>query len=328
MSNKKIIEYINSWQEKEIISKKQKKLMIEDLENENSTSHFFKIIAIIGALFIGIGALLMISSNWEVLPKFIKLILILLMPILGIGGGYYLSFVKEEYQKIGNAFIFLGTLLIGASLALLGQLYNLSGSITGLLFWWLLLSLPVALVFKYRSLAFISSTLLYTGIFSYIIDASFWNLDEEVITLIFSVIPVVLIISSYSIRKIITKEYENMLKILEIVSIKVLFLALFISIFDDSLYFLGESFVSGIFQNLLFLGTIFFVMWFSNKKYNSVLRNSTFFWLGGYMIVKYFSWLWNYMSIGIFFLLFGIFLILLVFGYIKGVKYLESKKNE
>ncbi len=69
-------------------------------------------------------------------------------------------------------------------------------------------------------------------------------------------------------------------------------------------------------------------MWLSNKKYNTILRNSTFFWLSAFMITKYFTWLWDYMDVGIFFVLFGGFLILLVFGYIKGTKYLEKIKQE
>ena len=325
--NKKIINYINSWENKKIISQEQKNLMIKDIKNESSTSNFFKIIALIGALFIGLGIILVISSNWEYLPKLIKLILILSMPILGIGGGYFLSYVKEEYNKIGDAFIFLGTLLIGASLALLGQLYNLDGSATRLLLIWCILSIFPLFLFKFRILAYLSASLFYTTLFCFFVE-DIWFSDGRVISLIFTAIPAVVITLSYVFRKFISSSDSQIFKVFEIVSIKVLFLTLFISTLENDLYLLGNSWISEFFQNMLFLGIVFFIMWFSNKNYHNILRNSTFFWLGAYMITKYFSWLWEYMQVGIFFLLFGIFLILLVFGYIKGTKYLEKIKNE
>ena len=325
MSNeeKKLLNYLNSWENKKIITKKQKNLMMEDMKNETSTNNFFKIIAIIGSIFIGLGVLLLISVNWADLPKFVKLILILFMPIISIGGGYYLSYVKIDYKKIGDSFIFLGSFLIGASLALLAQLYSTGGSVGKLFLIWFFLSIPLTFLFRFKSLSFLTILIFYLSIFFYIID-EYIKIDENKIILLFSILSVIIITSSFFIRKKLNDKFSNILKIFEIISIKVLLLSLFIGIVDEVFYFFGDSIGSEIFQNFIFLAIVFFIMWFSNKNYNSVLRNSTFFWLGAFMILKYFSWFWSYLDVGIFFILFGGFLILLVFGYIKAIKYFKK----
>lgn len=327
-SKQQIIDYVTRWNEKKIIDSKQKQLILQDIESETTTSSFFKIIATIGGLFIGLGILLVIASNWEDLPKGLKLVLILLMPTSFLGVGYYLTEILKEYNKIGDSFILLGTLLIGASISLLGQLYNLDGSVTGLLMWWCILTIPITLLFRYRTLSAVLTSLFYLTILYFIIDNhSIW--DEDILIQVFTIIPAIMILLSYGLRKANSQSsFIPIQKMFEVISLKIVFLTLLIGTLDEELYLLGESVISGIVQNVLFLGTVFYVMWYSNKHYYTVLRNTTFGWLGAYMIIKFFSWFADLMDSGISFILFGVFLLALVYGYIKATKYLDSLKKD
>ncbi|GEM_PF-4379636 len=252
------------------------------------------------------------------------------MPVVGILGGYYLSYIKEDFKKIGDAFIFLGTLFIGASIALLGQLYNMDGSVLSLLVWWCILTIPVTFLFRFKSLAFITISLFYLSIFYLLDDNSFfhWWFDEEQLIRIFTLIPFSIAAVSYFVRKTVGKNFAPVLSVFALVSLKLLFLSLFVGTLDEELSLLGRSMGSLIFQHILFLGAVFLVMWLANKEYNLVLRSTTFFWLGVFLIAKYFDWVWSYQQMGISLVLFGCFLMLLVYGYIKGTKYCETLKKE
>lgn len=327
----KLKEHTDGWVQKNIISESQKVAILEDVSRETSANSFFKILSVIAAVFIGAGVILIISSNWAYLPKGIKLLLILLMPIISLGGGYFLSYVKHEYQKIGDAFILLGSLLIGASLALLGQLYNLDGSVAGLLLWWFILSLPLTLLFKFKSLAAISISLVYASLFYFIADSNrWWRIDEQLLVRTFTLVPIVFIAMSEAIKTYYKdNSYRSVVMTFEVVSLKILLLTLFIgTIGEDEFWLLGKSGGSELFQNVLFLGAVFSVMWYANRRQLSVLRHSAFFWLGAYMVVKYFAWFWDYMDTGLFFVIFGIFLLGMVVGYIKFIKYLKQVKEQ
>ena len=327
--NKKVEEYTDRWVERNIITSAQKVAILGDLKSETTTGNFFKILAVIGALFIGIGVILIISSNWYHLPKIFKLLLILFMPILSIGAGYYLSFVKSVYSKIGDAFIVLGSLLIGASIGLYGQLYNIDGSLGSLLLLWFVLSLPITIIFKYMTLATVSTVLFYGTIFVLIQDSDFWNWSEkERITVqVFHLIPFGVLLAGEFIRKSFkNNSYGNVISIVEVISLKLLLAVLFIgTLAEEEFALLGETAGSELIQNFLFLGSVFSVMWYSNKNYMTQLRHTTFFWLGAYIIAKYFAWFWSYMETGLFFLIFGILLIGMVWVYIKILKYIKDK---
>lgn len=104
--------------------------------------------------------ILLFASNWESLGHFTKLILITLLPIIPLGAGYYLSEIKKDFPILGKSLIFLGVLLIGASLALYGQLYHLESNLRSLFLTWFLLSLPFTYIVPFGALA-ILHTILY-----------------------------------------------------------------------------------------------------------------------------------------------------------------------
>lgn len=57
--------------------------------------------------------------------------------------GYYFSYTNTNYTKTGHSLMLLGSLLYGASIFLLGQVYNLGGTFAGALLVW---SIPVVLL--------------------------------------------------------------------------------------------------------------------------------------------------------------------------------------
>jgi uncharacterized membrane protein len=144
----------------------------------------------------------------------------------------------------------------------------------------------------------------------------------------FTSVPLVIVLLSESLRKEAAARFIGVFRTFEIISLKVLFGILFIGLLGDGeLALFGDTFGSIVVQNILFLLMVFIVMWFAINRHNELLRHSTFFWLGLYLIVKYFSWFWSYMDTGLFFVLFGIFLLALVYGYIRFSRYMKETKE-
>ncbi len=320
---KKIHTYLNNWEEKNLISYDQKIKIMEDMTEESSGSWFIKILGTIGAVCVGIGVILVIWSNWGLFPKAVQLIIALLLPIIPLSLGYYFCYVQKDLQTLGNVFAYLGSLLIWASIALIGQIYNTDGTVWSLLLVWLVLALPLLYIFPFKSIVVTCTALFYGVVFYYSTEVFFpsWK-DEKYVLAVFTIFSWAMTLLSYTLNTASKKSYEYLFAPIWVISLQILFMCLFIGTLDDSVMFLWEWTVAHIIHNVLFLGVIFFSMWWANKNHAILLRHATFVWLGLWMIAKYFELAWGHLGTWIFFILFGFFLIGIVYGYIKLNAYL------
>jgi uncharacterized membrane protein len=81
-------------------------------------------LAIIGALVIGFGVILFFAANWDEIARPLRVALLLVGEAAFFGAGFYLTEVRRAYLHVGHAFVFLGVLLFGASIFLVGQMYH------------------------------------------------------------------------------------------------------------------------------------------------------------------------------------------------------------
>ena len=80
--------------------------------------------------------------------------------------GYYLSYMGTHYTKTGQALILLGSLLYGASIFLLGQVYNLGGTFADAFLIWALPIILLAYTTQFTTIFILAITLIYAYIFS------------------------------------------------------------------------------------------------------------------------------------------------------------------
>lgn len=69
--------------------------------------------------------MLLIAANWDTISDTAKTILMIGSTALIYIAGYYWSYHNTNYTKTGQALMLLGSLFYGASIMLLGQIYNL-----------------------------------------------------------------------------------------------------------------------------------------------------------------------------------------------------------
>lgn len=76
---------LDKWERDGIISHEQKMEMKADhliAHRGHRSSKFAVIVSVLGAILLGLGAILFFASNWETLGRGFKFILILLLPII------------------------------------------------------------------------------------------------------------------------------------------------------------------------------------------------------------------------------------------------------
>ena len=143
---------INTWQTAKIITKKQAQDILA-FEQDHSKSWGLLSLIWIAVFCIGLGAISLIASNWDVIPSNIKL-----------GSAFFIfaallfgTFKSEEkgYAKAYEAGLFLSFLLCGALIGLVAQVFHLTADDKSGLLLWAVSALPLVLCSKYRMLALI-----------------------------------------------------------------------------------------------------------------------------------------------------------------------------
>lgn len=122
----------------------------------------------LGALLIGSGLIAVIGYNWDDFSRPVRL-LFAFLPLLAAQifslrvlqrGDAIAAWVRETAAL-------LQVLFTGACIAIVSQIYNLGGEWPDFLFWWMLLSLPLAWVLRSRAVAIF-----------YLAAIAVWSLDQ------------------------------------------------------------------------------------------------------------------------------------------------------
>ena len=137
-------EEINYQKENGILSEEQAENILDMYEAREAIS-FVKILLALGALLIGLGILSFVAGNWAVLGKGIKFFLLLFLLVLT-----NISAIKLEnnYTKTARSLTYVGIFIYGASIFLVGQMFNFGGHFTSAFLLWAVGIVPIAIFYK------------------------------------------------------------------------------------------------------------------------------------------------------------------------------------
>ncbi len=192
---------IEKWLNNGLIDKQTALKMLAEVKEDKAKAVRTKVnitIYTVAVILLGLGVITFISANDWLLKllnssDFLKIFLMSLVTLGSFWGGYNIAYEKKNFPKLGNALIFLSTLLIGGTYALIGQIYHINANSSSLMFLWLLSILPVAYLFKSRAINILSIILMILGVISFYAELS---LDTALIWTIF--IPVLCGLILYS----------------------------------------------------------------------------------------------------------------------------------
>ena len=121
-------------------------------------------IALLGALLIGAGAIAFIASNWSAISPLAKLAFLIGLLISVATVGYRLRFGKSTLKGTGSALLFLTTPLYGACIFLTASSFQMPVDTPELLFLWAAGVLPVAIITESRAQWLVSLLVLIVAI--------------------------------------------------------------------------------------------------------------------------------------------------------------------
>lgn len=155
-------------------------------DTEKSVSWGLIVFSGLGAVVVGLGVILLLAYNWSEIPKFGKLSLIFGSIAAAHGVGLWLRWGRTPRLELGEALSLLGSMLFGAGIWLVAQVYNIDEHFpTGFLMWgvgalalaWAFESVPQAILatvvltiwgctefFGFNQPADIASVLLLVGV--------------------------------------------------------------------------------------------------------------------------------------------------------------------
>lgn len=135
-----------------------------------ASNRFISTLFSLGGILLGLGVITFVAANWQDWSKAVKLTLLLAL-FLGVNlAGFYLWRTETDgvstpgiKQRFGEGLLIFGALSLGANIALMAQMFHISGSPYGLYLVWGLGVLTMAYGIGLTSLGFISIVLFGIG---------------------------------------------------------------------------------------------------------------------------------------------------------------------
>jgi uncharacterized membrane protein len=126
---------IKRWRAAGLIDARTADVLNLDVEqNERRSLSFGSILAMMAALLLAAAILVFIAANWEVIPRLVRVGALFALILGGYVGGAVLR--SRDHPAIGEALFVVGAAAFGGAIALIGQMYHLSGDESSALMTW------------------------------------------------------------------------------------------------------------------------------------------------------------------------------------------------
>lgn len=121
-------------------------------------SRVVRVVIGIGTALVAAGVFSFVAANWREMADWGRIATILAGMLVFSGAGVYLRDFKR-YTITGEAMLVTGTLIYGAGIFLVAQMYNLRGNWPDGIVWWMVGSLAMAAAMRSMSLTWLGALL-------------------------------------------------------------------------------------------------------------------------------------------------------------------------
>lgn len=133
--------------------------LLEEYDSRESAFSLGRTLIIIAALLVATAILLLVASNWEAIPRSLRLLGIVLVIWVAYGLGAILQ--TRGFERTAAAFLVVGTLAFGGAISLVGQMYHLSGDAAQAMLVWFAGAVTAAALFRSAALTTVAGFLAF-----------------------------------------------------------------------------------------------------------------------------------------------------------------------
>ncbi|MBU2326023.1 MAG: DUF2157 domain-containing protein [Alphaproteobacteria bacterium] len=149
---------LDDWVARGLIDKATAARLLADVDRRRAGFSIGGILSMFAAVLIAASLLMLIAANWEVIPRITKVVGII--ALIWIFHGAALLARSRGADRLAAAALVLGSAAFGGAIALIGQLYHLSGDTFSAMLLWFTVTVGSALVFRSGALTVVSGALL------------------------------------------------------------------------------------------------------------------------------------------------------------------------
>ena len=251
---------------------------------KDSPNRFSAVVNILGALLVSLGIVLVVAHNWDELGRTAKTFFAFLPLVIGQGLCLYVLLKKKNNiawrEPVGVILFFA----VASSISLISQPYHISGTMSGFLLTWMLLTIPLVYILPSSIVA-----LLYiAGITWYACATGYFNYPDDAVPFYYLLLATLVIPHYYS--YLTHKKENNFIHLLN--WMLVLSVTIVLGSFSG-----GQDRTEWVFTGYLALFSVFYLLGrlesFSNQKLfaNPFLIVGT---LGTICILMFWSFDWSW----------------------------------
>lgn len=129
--------------------------------DEQSSSRFTLLLIVVGSVLVGLGIITYVAANWQDIPKVFRTLLLFGLFTIANLSGFYLHRKSDKLQqKLGQGLLLIGSITLGATMALMAQMYHISGPLHPLLITWSFGVVVMAYCLRNAGLGILSALIL------------------------------------------------------------------------------------------------------------------------------------------------------------------------
>lgn len=136
------------WRQENLITSAQFQQLADryqfDRLDQQASNRFTFLLIVLGSILVGLGIITYVAANWQDIPKVFRTLLLFGLFTIANLSGFWLYRTSDKLKQIlGQGLLLIGGITLGATMALMAQMYHLSGPLHPLLITW---SLGVAVM--------------------------------------------------------------------------------------------------------------------------------------------------------------------------------------
>jgi uncharacterized membrane protein len=167
------------WLAEELIERNQYEQLAERYSfntlDINARNNFAIILIGLGGILLGLGVITFVAANWQAMSREWRAGLLFVALIGSNLLGFCLWQYTQRWQRLGQAMLLLGAFIMGANIALIGQIFHVGGALHGLFYMWSFGVLAMAYSLRFKPLGIISIILIGLGYWSH---NQYWSTES------------------------------------------------------------------------------------------------------------------------------------------------------